>query len=137
MKVIIVVMAVAVAQLVTGCAHDVGTRYSGKVPGDTGTVVVKFSEAVGNASITINEKEVCTDARTKRVTIQDVPAGRNILHVVASDTSWEKNIDKKQEIQVQAGQKMTVQITTPAQGTGYWIYTTVVVGVVLLFVLLM
>jgi hypothetical protein len=127
---------IVLALLVVGCAHDVTFKYSGVVTENTGTIVVKFSEAVRNASVTLNEKEVCSNKCTQKVTIKGVPAGDATLHVVASDSEWEKSIDEKHAVVVVAGEKRTIQVVTPPKGTGYWIYTAALVGVVVAIVLL-
>ena len=119
MRVIVAVLAGIIGM---GCAHDVSATFPGEVTKKTGTLIVLFSSAVPNATVSIDGGVACDDENTRKVVVAGVPSGKREVHVTASYSQWKHNIDHTSTVDIPSGGTGTVQLATPAQSMGAWIY---------------
>ncbi|HEU0035321.1 MAG TPA: hypothetical protein VFQ53_32150 [Kofleriaceae bacterium] len=81
--------------LAVGCTHDVHVRYPAAPDAPTGRLVLLLSQPASNVSVAINGLLVVEDAHTKKVVIDDVPAGSSevVLAANGADKSFRAWVD--------------------------------------------
>lgn len=97
-----------------GCASNVNHRLGGTRGG--GTLVITFTEATKNVSVTVDGELVCDDAHTERVTVSAVPPGRRQV-VVSGGGDDRDPLQHAQDVQIEANRTTTVTVAAPARST--------------------
>jgi hypothetical protein len=115
-------LLLAMALLVQGCAKNVLVRYGGIDDGPQfGTIVVKLSEPMSKVSITVDNINVVEDKTTKRVTIENVPSGKRHIHVIAQSSERKDSLNREIVVDVRPNQENTVLIEVPPYSTGSYV----------------
>jgi hypothetical protein len=101
--------------LVVGCgsaARPMNARYAGAPPGQpTGTLVIQFTGDVTGAHLSVNGASVVSDARTRQITVEGIPAGEVAVMLAA-----EGGVEKAFGLHLEPGQKIVVPVSTPGAG---------------------
>lgn len=116
-----------VALVMVACAEDVFVAYPSPSGGaDTGTVLVRFTDAMTSVSVRVDGVLVAEDEHTERVEVTGVPVGARELTVVASPGSRVGPVDRTERVDVRADRPAVVLVATPARSLGYWIQSAAV-----------
>lgn len=114
-----------------GCASDVHRRLGDAHDG--GTLVVAFTDATANVSVTIDGRLVCSDETTEKVVVTEVPAGSR--RVVVSGGGGDRDPLRHQEtIEIVQGETRTMTVVAPSQSTASAITTIASILLILLLV---
>jgi hypothetical protein len=107
----------------SGCASDVEVSYPSppRDAGETGVVLVRFTEPMQDVSVLIDGVLVAEDRHTERVRVANVPTGPRRVTVVASAGNRTSPVDRTETIQVTAEQPRAILIARPPRSLGYWI----------------
>ena len=100
------VVLVALAALLTGCAHDVVARFPSSPDEPTGTVELRFTRAASDVTVAVNGVVVVDRAHTRRVVVTGVPTGTTQLAIAAG--AGEK------QVAVWVGSDNPVQVPVPS-----------------------
>lgn len=106
---------------VAACASDIATRYPSGAGTPQGSIVVEFSYAVSNVSITVNGELVTKDEFTDEVRIDGVPAGR-IDVVVTGGDGMSEPLEKTFQVDLEPGATHTIAVAAPRVTDGAWFY---------------
>lgn len=95
---------VALALLVTACAHDVHARYPAPAETATGSIALIFTAPASGVSVAVNGLLVVHDAHTERIVIDDVPIGFAEVSIAAGPG------EKQARVWVDSGRATTVPL---------------------------
>ncbi len=117
-------LPIAVALAVSGCASNVEVRYpapTGVV--QSGSVLIRFSEPMRAVSVTIDGLLVAEDKHTERVNIAEVPVGKREVSVVAEGSGRISAVERRETLDVAAGQEAAMLVAVPPRSLGDWIWS--------------
>lgn len=100
------------ALMLIGCAHDIRTRYPAAPGAPTGTLVLLLSQPASGVSVAINGLLVVEDARTKKVTIENVPVGTSEITIAANGG------DKQVKVWIDDDNPTTIPLGVPEASMG-------------------
>jgi hypothetical protein len=104
----LLIAAVALA----GCAHNVRTRFPSDPADSTGTVILKFTSAASDVTVTVNGVLVVDGEDTERVQIDGIPIGRAELSIAAGPG------EKQMEVWISPDNPTTIPLGSPGQSGG-------------------
>jgi hypothetical protein len=109
---------------ISGCASNVAVRYPAarSNDGETGAVLVRFTEPVRAVNVSIDGLLVVEDEHTERVHIADVPTGTWEVSIVAEAGGRAEAVERSEILNVTAGQEVSVLVAVPPRSLGYWIW---------------
>lgn len=116
-----------VALAAAACAEDVFVAYpTPSGAGDTGIVLVRFTDAMTSVSVRVDGVLVAEDEHTERVEVTGVPVGARELTVVAAPGNRVGPVDHTERVDVRGDRPAVVLVATPARSLGYWIQSAAV-----------
>lgn len=107
----LVVLLVVVFGL--GCGEDLHARFPAPPEAPTGRLVLLLSQTASGVSVAINGTLIVEDKRTRKITIEAVPAGTNEVIIAANGT------DKQVKLWIDADRTTTVPLGVPESGAGF------------------
>lgn len=126
-QLLLLVIAVFV---LSSCSKNIYVSYNSEKE-STGKVVLKPSKPTVRTFVTINDNLVVDKKRVKSVTITNIPDGEHQIHY-ASDNMWYKDkMDVQIPLKMSDGKSITKLVEVPPFSTGYWIYTSVMIFLLL------
>jgi hypothetical protein len=118
---VVAISSLLVACTFAGCAADVSSRYPSPATAPVGVLVVEFSYAVSNVSVTVDGELVVKDEYTDEVRVEGVPAGTVHVVVTGGDGASEP-LERAYEVEIVPGRTHTVAVAAPRVTDGAWIY---------------
>ncbi len=115
------VVCLGIVVLLMGCASDVAARYPSLAGVPAGVLVVEFSYAVSNVSVTVDGELVVHDEYTDEVRVEGVPAGK--VHVVVTGgDGFSEPLEREFDVEIAPGASHTLAVAAPKTTDGAWIY---------------
>lgn len=94
------------------CSKDIHTRYPSHALGDA-TVVIRFTNAITDAWVSIDGVPVAEGVHTKQITVTNVPAGERFVVVAAGG-----GVEKAFTVKLREGQRAVVPLAAPDTSFG-------------------
>ncbi len=108
----------------SACASNVAVRYPSapSSAGETGAVLVRFTEPVRAVNVSIDGLLVVEDEHTERVHVAGVPTGTREVSIVAEAGGRTEAVVRSEAVNVVVGQDASVLVAVPPRSLGYWIW---------------
>lgn len=131
-----VLLPFAFVALLSGCAITQELNYEQPhESADYGNLAIQFSGDVKRVSVTVDGELLDTRTRsTKKIELSSLPAGEYDIRVVASSWELASDIDFQETITIRPNREAAMLVSVPPKSGGYWAYTAVSYGIIMLLV---
>jgi hypothetical protein len=108
--------------LFASCGKHIIVNYGGTGTSN-GNLNLLPSKSLNNASLLVNGKLLVEKEHVRKITVQNLPEGKNDLHFTCDNAMLKEKVDFYSTIEVKGGSDQTKLIEVPPTSDGYWINT--------------
>ncbi len=109
----------ALALVLSSCSQKITVPYSSSSPENDNTIIIKASDSVAKARMTIDDQTLFTNRYVHTIVIENVSAGEHQVHLVSLATRYKYPLDSAFTVQVQEGKVTEKSIQIPPLSKEY------------------